>query len=140
MDLKLGQVDEDTDGGMDCDQILNEQAVCHLFCSWFVSSFKKPFSVGKLVQRVCVYVDHRKSIHLVPVQSLKKKQKVSMEMVVTSLAALTVSSLAGIGECPEIYWMKMKEEMELMELWIEEVREFDGMRASYDDLLSEQKV
>ena len=35
--------------------------------------------------------------------------------------------------------MKMEEEIELMELWIEEVRGFDDMRASHKDLLSVQK-
>ena len=33
----------------------------------------------------------------------------------------------------------MGDEMELMELWIEEVRRFDEMRASHNDLLSVQK-
>ena len=35
--------------------------------------------------------------------------------------------------------MKMEEEIELMELWIKEVRGFDDMRASHKDLLSVQK-
>ena len=35
--------------------------------------------------------------------------------------------------------MKMKDKMELMELWIEEVRGFGEMRASQNDLLSVQK-
>ena len=35
--------------------------------------------------------------------------------------------------------MKMEEEIELMELWIEEVRGFDDMTASHKDLLSVQK-
>ena len=56
-----------------------------------------------------------------------------------SLAALLASSLAGMVEWPGIYWMKMEEEMELMEVWIEEVRWFDNMRASHNDLLSLQK-
>ena len=32
--------------------------------------------------------------------------------------------------------MKMKDDMELMELWIENVQEWDEMRASHKDLLS----
>ena len=35
--------------------------------------------------------------------------------------------------------MKMEDEMELMKLWIEEVRGFDQMRASRNDLLSVQR-
>ena len=35
--------------------------------------------------------------------------------------------------------MKMEEEIELMELWIENVRGWDEMRASDKDLLSVQK-
>ena len=35
--------------------------------------------------------------------------------------------------------MKMEEEIELMELWIENVRGWDEMRASDNDLLSVQK-
>ena len=42
-------------------------------------------------------------------------------------------------EWPGIHWMKMEEEMELTEVWIEEVRWFDDMRASHNDLLSVQK-
>ena len=35
--------------------------------------------------------------------------------------------------------MKMEDDMELMELWIEEVHGFDEMRASHNDVLSMQK-
>ena len=35
--------------------------------------------------------------------------------------------------------MKIEEEMELMKLWIEEVRGSDGMKASHINLLSVQK-
>ena len=56
-----------------------------------------------------------------------------------SLAALLASSLPGMALWPWIHWMKMEEEMELMELWIEEVRVFNDMRASHKDLLSMQK-
>ena len=35
--------------------------------------------------------------------------------------------------------MEVEDEMELMELWIEEVRGFDKMSASHNDLLSVQK-
>ena len=48
---------------------------------------------------------------------------VLVAMVVASLAALSARSLPGIEEWPEIHWIKMEDEMELMELWIE-----DGMR------------
>ena len=46
----------------------------------------------------------------------------SMEMVVASLAALSTRSLPGMAEWPGIHWMKMEDEMELMELWMENVR------------------
>ena len=60
-------------------------------------------------------------------------------MVVASLAALFARSLSGMGEWPRIHWMKMEDEIELMELWIENVRGWDEMRASDKDLLSVQK-
>ena len=50
----MGRDDEDTDGEKNGDQIVDDQTVCHLFDSRFLSSHEKPFSVGKLVQRVCV--------------------------------------------------------------------------------------
>ena len=56
-----------------------------------------------------------------------------------SLAVLLASSLAGMVEWPGIHWMKMEEETELTEVWIEEVRWFDDMRASHNDLLSVEK-
>ena len=42
-------------------------------------------------------------------------------------------------EWPGIHWMKMEDDMEFMELWIENVRGWDEMRASHKDLLSVQK-
>ena len=57
-------------------------------------------------------------------------------IVVTSLAALSASSLPGMAEWPGIHWM---EEVELMELWIEEVLGFNDITASHNDLLSVQK-
>ena len=53
-----------------------------------------------------------------------------MTIVVASLTALSTSSLRGMSESPEIHWMKMKEEKELMELWMKEVQGFYDMRAS----------
>ena len=55
---------------------------------------------------------------------------VLMTIVVASLTALSTSSLCGMSESPEIHWMKMKEEKELMELWMKEVQGFYDMRAS----------
>ena len=63
----------------------------------------------------------------------------SVAMVVASLAALSARSLSGMAEWPGIYWMKMDDQMELMELWMENVRGWDEMRASHKDLLSVQK-
>ena len=60
-------------------------------------------------------------------------------MVVASLAALSARSLPGMEEWPGIHWMKMEDDMELMELWIENVQGWDEMRASHMDLLSVQK-
>ena len=37
-------------------------------------------------------------------------------MVVVSLAALSARSLPGMEEWPGIHWMKMEDDMELMEL------------------------
>ena len=54
LDLEMCRASEDTDGGKDDQQIIDEQAVRHLFGSWFVSSHEKPFGVGKLVQHVRV--------------------------------------------------------------------------------------
>ena len=44
-------------------------------------------------------------------------------MVVASLAPLSARSLSGIAEWPGIHWMKMEDDMELMELWIENIWE-----------------
>ena len=63
---------------------------------------------------------------------------VSMAMV-ASLAALSTRSLPGMVEWSEIHQMKMEDDMELMELWIENVRGWDEMRASHKGLLSVQK-
>ena len=43
-----------------------------------------------------------------------------------------------MAEWPGIHWMKMENDMELMKLWIEKIREFDEMRAWHQDLLSVQ--
>ena len=42
----------------------------------------------------------------------------SVAMVVASLAALSARSLPGIAEWPGIHWIKIEDEMELMELWM----------------------
>ena len=60
-------------------------------------------------------------------------------MVVASLAALSARLLPGIEEWPEIHWMKMEDDMKLIELWIDHVQGGDEMRASHKDLLSVQK-
>ena len=54
---------------------------------------------------------------------------VLVAMVVASLAVLSASSLPWMAEWPGIHWMKMNEEMELMELRIGDVREFDLLSA-----------
>ena len=64
---------------------------------------------------------------------------VSVAMMVASLAALSARSLPGIEEWPGIHWIKIEDEMELMELRMENVRGCDDMRASHKDLLSVQK-
>ena len=63
----------------------------------------------------------------------------SVVMVVTYLAALSARSLPGMADWPGIHWMKMEDKMELIELWMENVRGWDEMRASHKDLLSVQK-
>ena len=63
----------------------------------------------------------------------------SVTVVVASLAALSARLLPGTAEWPGIHWMKMEDEMELMELWIENVRGWDEMRALHKELLSVQK-
>ena len=60
-------------------------------------------------------------------------------MMVASLAALPARSLPGIEEWPGIHWIKIEDEMELMELRMENIRGCDDMRASHKDLLSVQK-
>ena len=64
---------------------------------------------------------------------------VSVEIVVASLAAFLARSLPGMVEWPGIHRIKIEEEMELMELWMENVQGWDEMRASHKDLLSVQK-
>ena len=63
----------------------------------------------------------------------------SVVMRVASLAALSARSLPGIDEWPGIHWIKIEDEMELMELRMDNVRGCDDMRASQKDLLSVQK-
>ena len=60
-------------------------------------------------------------------------------MVVATLAALSARLLPEMAEWPGIHWMKMEGDMEVMELWIENVQEWDEMRALHKDLLSVQK-
>ena len=60
-------------------------------------------------------------------------------MVVASLAALSARSLPGMAGWPGIHGMKMEDNMELIELWIENVWEWDEIRASHKDLLSAQE-
>ena len=45
----------------------------------------------------------------------------SVAMVVASLAALSAKSLPGMEEWPGIHWIKIEDEMELMELSMENV-------------------
>ena len=60
-------------------------------------------------------------------------------MVVATLAALLARSLPGMAEWPGIHWIKIEDKMEFMELWMENVQEWDEVRASCKDLLSVQK-
>ena len=64
---------------------------------------------------------------------------VSVARRVASLAALSAKWLPGIEEWPGIHWIKIEDEMELMELRMEKVRGYNDMRASHKDLLSVQK-
>ena len=64
---------------------------------------------------------------------------VSVAMMVASLVALSARSLPGVEEWPGIHWIKIEDEMELMELRLENVRGCDDMKASHKDLLSVQK-
>ena len=67
------------------------------------------------------------------------REIVSVAMVVAPLAALSARLLPGMAEWPRIHWMKMEGDMEVMELWIENVQEWDEMRALHKDPLSVQK-
>ena len=44
-----------------------------------------------------------------------------------------------MAEWPGIHWIRIEDEMELMELWMDNVRGWDEMRALHKDLLSLQK-
>ena len=65
------------------------------------------------------------------------RRMVLVAMKMACLAALLASLLPGMAEWSGIHWMKMEEEMELIELWIEEVGRFYDVRASHKDLLLE---
>ena len=56
-----------------------------------------------------------------------------------SLAATSARSLPGMVEWPGIHWMKIENEMELMELWMKDDQGWDEMRASHEELLFVQK-
>ena len=58
----------------------------------------------------------------------------SVVMRVASLAALSARSLPGIDEWSGIHWIKIEDEMELMELRMENIRGCDDIRASRKDL------
>ena len=64
---------------------------------------------------------------------------VCVAMVVASLAVLSARSLPGTTEWPGIHWVKMEDDVELMELQIQNVWRWDEIRASHKDLLSVQK-
>ena len=53
----------------------------------------------------------------------------SAMMWVASFAALSAIPLPGIDEWPRIYWIKIEDGMELMELRMENIRGCDDMRA-----------
>ena len=63
----------------------------------------------------------------------------SAVMTAASFTALSARSLPGIDEWSGINWIKIEDEMELMELRMESVRGCDDMRASHKDSLSVQK-
>ena len=103
----MGQDGEDTDGEKDGCRIINEQAVCHLYGSWFVLSHVKPFGVGssQIVSFITCILE-------------KETGNIVLEtMVVDSLADLLANSLPGMKKWPGIHWMKMEDKMKLMELW-----------------------
>ena len=58
----------------------------------------------------------------------------SVVMRVASFAALSARSLPEIVEWPGIHWIKIEDEMELMELRMENVRGCDYMKASHKEL------
>ena len=60
----MGRADEDFARQKGGCQVVEEQAVRHLFYCWFVLHPEKPFDVGRLVQRIRVLVDHRELFHL----------------------------------------------------------------------------
>ena len=62
-----------------------------------------------------------------------------MAIMVASLAAVSVRTLPGMAEWPGIHWIKIEDDMELMELWMENVGGWDEMRASHKELQSVQK-
>ena len=70
----MGRDGEDTDGE-DGYRIIDEQAVRHLFGSFFVLSHEEPFGVDELVQYVRVQVVHHRLFHSQPVWSWKRKQE-----------------------------------------------------------------
>ena len=45
----------------------------------------------------------------------------SVAMLVASLVAVSARTLPGMAEWPGIHWIKIEDEMELMELWMENV-------------------
>ena len=139
--LELGQINENNDGEMDGDRIVIYQVVRCLFGSWDVWNLKKSFGVNIFARHVRVLVGLSQIMSIITCMELQKDtgRMVLVEMVVASLVAMSASSLPGKSEWPVIHWMKMEEKMELMEVWIEEARGFDDMRASHKDFLSVQK-
>ena len=64
---------------------------------------------------------------------------VSVVMRVASFTPLSARPLSGIDEWPGIDWIKIEDEIELMELRMANVQGCDDMRSSHQDLLSLQK-
>ena len=118
-------------------QIVDKQGERHLFCCLSALHHGKPFDVGT---HSCVAGASR-IVSLITSMELDREigRIVSVALLVAPLASLSARSLPGMTEWPGIHWMKMEDDMDLMELWIENVRGWDEISASRKDLLSVQK-
>ena len=93
--------------------------LCEILRCWYTAATRLCVGGASRIVSLMTWMELDKEIERI----------VSVAMVVTSFAAFSARLLSGMEEWPRIHWKKMEVNKELMELWIENVRGWDKMRA-----------